>query len=379
MSTELKNLPMAGDNQDPECCSTKDLTVEYTDPVNASWVRGSLETKAGLVCQIATTLDRQDLFGSVKARWGIGRMNYTIAPGLYAIGEPDHLSPVLVSANYKLSFDYLRRELGGLNLWILVLDTKGINVWCAAGKGSFGTAELIRMINQLQLEKLVSHRTLILPQLAAPGVSAHRVRKEIGYKVAYGPVRAADIPAFLSAGNKAKASMRHPRFNLVDRLTLTTVELTALFKPLAILTIFLFLLNLTSMTLKSAAASPVILLKNTFSDLAPFIIAALIGTILVPALLPYIPGRALAWKGWILGVIWAFVYTTIFAVPADWLQTTAYFLTLPIIPAFLGMNYTGSTTYTSLSGVVKEMTYALPLIIVSASLGLVALIGTYFI
>ncbi len=379
MSTESKKLPMAGDQQDPECCSTKDITVEYTDPVNANWVTGSLETKAGLIYRVATTLDRQDLLGSVKARWGIGRMNYTVTPGLYAIGDPDLLSPVLVSANYKLSFDYLRRELGGLNLWILVLDTKGINVWCAAGKGSFGTAELIRMINQSRLEKLVSHRTLILPQLAAPGVSAHRVRKEIGYKVVYGPVRAADIPSFLNEGNKADQAMRHPSFNLIDRLTLTTVELTALFKPIAILTIFLFLLNLASMSFKSESASLVSLLEHTFSDLAPFIIAALIGTILVPALLPYIPGRALAWKGWVLGVIWVFVYTTVFAVPSGWLQTTAYFLTLPIIPAFLGMNYTGSTTYTSLSGVVKEMNYALPLIIVSAGLGLTALIGAYFI
>ena len=43
----------------------------------------------------------------------------------------------------KLSFDILRRELKGLNAWVLVLDTKSINVWCAAGKGTFSTNELI--------------------------------------------------------------------------------------------------------------------------------------------------------------------------------------------------------------------------------------------
>lgn len=379
MSTESKKLPMAGDLHETECCAVIEVAATYADPSGANWVTGEHETAIGPIHKIATTLDRQDLTGSIKARWGVGRMNYSVTPGLYAVGNPSHSSAVLVSANYKLSFDYLRRELGGLDLWILVLDTKGINVWCAAGKGSFGTAELIRMVSNSRLGELISHRTLVLPQLAAPGVSAHRIRKEIGFKVVYGPVRAADIPAFLKTGNKADQSMRHPSFNLFDRLTLTTIELVALFKPLVFLTVFLFLLNLISLLLSDGNFIPALLLEQTFSDLAPFIISALIGTILVPALLPYIPGRALAWKGWVLGIVWALIYTTIIATPAGWLQTTAYFLTLPVIPAFLGMNFTGSTTYTSLSGVVKEMNYALPLIIISASLGLTALIGTYFI
>ena len=51
-------------------------------------------------------------------------MRYSVAPGLYAVGAPDRESDVLVTANYKLSFDTLRRELKGFNAWVLVLDTK---------------------------------------------------------------------------------------------------------------------------------------------------------------------------------------------------------------------------------------------------------------
>lgn len=69
-------------------------------------------------------------------------MGYTIDPGLYALGNPDESSPVLVTANYKLTFDRLRQSLPKLDAWVLVLDTKGINVWCAAGKGTFGTGEV---------------------------------------------------------------------------------------------------------------------------------------------------------------------------------------------------------------------------------------------
>ncbi len=87
-------------------------------------------------------------------------MDYAIDPGLYALGDPDRESPVLVSANYKMSFDDLRSALPGRNLWILVLDTKGINVWCAAGKGTFGTEELVKRIEASHLKEIVSHRSI---------------------------------------------------------------------------------------------------------------------------------------------------------------------------------------------------------------------------
>ena len=135
---------------------------------------GTVSTPAGSVPQVSSELHWRDHWGAIKARWGVGRMDYAIDPGLYALGNPDRESPVLVSANYKMSFDELRSSLPGRDLWILVLDTKGINVWCAAGKGTFGTEELVRRIESSGLKEIVSHRSIILPQLGAPGVAAHR-------------------------------------------------------------------------------------------------------------------------------------------------------------------------------------------------------------
>jgi len=68
------------------------------------------------------------------ARWGINRNGHRVDPGLYRLGNPTTESPVFASANYTLSFDALRSALAGYDAYILVLDTKGINVWCAAGK-----------------------------------------------------------------------------------------------------------------------------------------------------------------------------------------------------------------------------------------------------
>jgi CO dehydrogenase/acetyl-CoA synthase gamma subunit (corrinoid Fe-S protein) len=107
-------------------------------------------------------------------------MRYTVEPGIYAIGEPTAESPVFVSANYRLSFNRLRSGLAGRDGWILVLDTKGINVWCAAGKGTFGTEELVNRIETVGLGGIVAHRKLIVPQLGAPGISAHEVKQQSG-------------------------------------------------------------------------------------------------------------------------------------------------------------------------------------------------------
>src|SRR5512138_3296020 len=138
---------------------------------------------------VSTRTDRHDFLGAVMVRWGINRNNYRVDPGLYAVGSPDSTSDVFVTANYKLSFDTLRKNLTGINGWILVLDTKGVNVWCAAGKGNFGTRELVARLKQVDLAEIVSHRKLILPQLGATGVAAHKVKEETGFNVHYGPVR----------------------------------------------------------------------------------------------------------------------------------------------------------------------------------------------
>jgi len=99
-----------------------------------------------MIQTVSTRLAIGDRLGAWKVRWGIGRMDYAVEPGLYAVGKPDENAPVLVSANYKLTFDTLRMNLSGLDCWLLILDTRGVNVWCAAGKGTFGTDELINKL-----------------------------------------------------------------------------------------------------------------------------------------------------------------------------------------------------------------------------------------
>jgi acetyl-CoA decarbonylase/synthase complex subunit gamma len=306
-------------------------------------------------------------------------MHYTIEPGLYALGKPDEQSPVLVTANYKMSFDKLREALPGRNMWILALDTGGINVWCASGKGTFGTMELVGRIKSSGLSQIVSHRELILPQLSGPGVAAHHVKKLSDFKVIYGPIRARDLPTFLEDGLKATPEMRLKNFTTLERMVLIPMELVGALKVGLIVIPILFLLALLG---RSGEGWTNALSHGLFSILATLTVI-LVGTVLTPLLLPWLPGRAFSVKGLSLGIL------TVAAVMAfrwnDWitwtgrLEISAWFFLIPAASAFLAMNFTGASTYTSLSGVRKEMRWALPLEIAAGIVGLGLWLGSNFL
>ena len=78
--------------------------------------------------------------------------------------------------------------------------------------------------NCTDLAHVVRHRTIILPQLGAPGISWPEVIRRSGFKVEYGPVRASDLSRYLKT-HTATPEMRRVRFPLADRLVLIPVEL----------------------------------------------------------------------------------------------------------------------------------------------------------
>ena len=291
------------------------------------------------------------------ARWGVNRSGHRVEPGLYALGNPTPDSPVFVTANYTLSFDALRSSLAGIDGYIMVLDTQGINVWCAAGKGTFGTDELVHRIEAAALDDVVSHRRLILPQLGAPGVAAHEVKKRSGFRVEYGPVRATDLPEYLKT-HQATLEMRRVHFGLRDRLVLVPVELVHVLLPTLIAAIVVFFVS------------------GLWASLG-VVAAVLAGVVLFPILLPWLPTRDFSSRGLILGGLVAlpFALAAFLSNPdaAWWLRIgTALTLLLPLPPltAFLALNFTGSTTFTSKSGVRREMFTYIPIMAWMAGIGI---------
>jgi hypothetical protein len=328
------------------------------------WVIGEIETPAGNVPRVGTRLALRDRIGALCVRFAISRMSYSIQPGLYAIGKPTNESPVFVTANYKLSFDVLRRALAGIDSWIMVLDTKGINVWCAAGKGTFGTAEIVNRVKQTQLDKVVLHRKLLLPQLGAPGVSATEVKKQCGFRVTYGPVRAEDLPAFIADNYKTTPEMRIVKFTLRDRIAVIPVELIIWFKQALGLAVLVALLRGFSRDGFHVGAA--------MRGMSLVFAGWLTGGTLVPVLLPWLPGRAFSIKGiWVALAAWL-VWIGCLGGPLP--ERLGEGLLLTSIISFMALNFTGASTYTSMSGVKKEMRIAMPLQLVAAIAGMILIV-----
>ncbi len=357
----------AGNTRSPGIDAKIDVRTDEA-ALGQPFVTGRLEVPGRAIPVVGTRLTLNDRRGGWKVRWGMGRNSYRVRPGIYALGAPRPESVVLVTANYKLSFDSLRKELSGIDAWILVLDTKGVNVWCAAGKGSFGTEELVSRIAKTGLRALVSHRRLILPQLGASGVSAHEIARRAGFSVIYGPVRAADIPAWMDAGMRKGEAMRTVRFGFVDRLLLVPVEFVhswVFFAAVALIAVLAALLARLGAGVGSGGAAPdfFAVWATVFGILSGGVVA---GTVGLPALLPLLPFRAFALKGAFLGALWGGATGVLAgANPGAALAAAAI---CGAVSAFLGMNFTGCSTFTSQTGARLEVEKGLvPMIVCAAS------------
>jgi hypothetical protein len=348
-------------------------------------ITGKIPTKIGEIPIVSTKLSINDIIGAIKVRWSIGRNNFKVSPGIYAVGAPDETSDVFVTANYKLSFDHLRKNLDGLNCWILVLNTRGINVWCAAGKGTFSTKELVHRIQVKHLAQLINHRRLILPQLGAVGVSAHiverytrtekepttpnngiaikidfdklQVAQNKGFSVKYGPIKASDIKDFIKAGYKATNEMRKVNFGIGERLTLIPVDF--IYGAKYLLSGIVIMILLSGINKSGFALNQIF--ANGFKASLNILFAYIAGIVITPIFLPYLPGRPFALKGFLAGLI-VFAVLTIFSKTGNSIpEILSWFLIISGLASFVAMNFTGSSTFTSLSGVKKEMKVAIPI------------------
>ena len=362
----------------PETPGSRDLARELLCCPQAgtsapSWVIGAVPSPAGAVPQVSSSWSVSDYWGMVKSRTGAYRMRYTVAPGLYALGEPGKDSDIFVTANYKLSFDILRRALTGHHAWILVLDTKSINVWCAAGKGTFGTDEMVKRITEARLDAIVGHRRLIVPQLGAVGVKAGAVQKRTGFRVSFGPVEARDIPAYVRAGYAKTREMTTMRFPMLDRMVLTPMEINPAMKKFpwfaaAVLLIF-------------GLQPSGILFGPAWTNGLPYLLLGLVsvfsGAFVTPVMLPWIPGRSFAVKGWIMGMLSVLLVHQLAGMPVQGgaAGLAVVYLFFPAVSSYIALQFTGSTTFTGMSGVKKELKYGVPVYIAAAAVSAVLLIA----
>jgi acetyl-CoA decarbonylase/synthase complex subunit gamma len=128
------------------------------------------------------------------------KRTYVVEPGLYYTGDRyDRGAPLLVTSNYRLTVFLVTRRVRAFNTRLLVVDTDGINVWCAAGKGEFGNQAILAQIRRYPRSWLTQDKwlRLILPKFGLAGVDLRSLRKH-GIRPIIGPLYARDLPAYLA-------------------------------------------------------------------------------------------------------------------------------------------------------------------------------------
>ncbi|RMF10488.1 MAG: copper oxidase [Candidatus Neomarinimicrobiota bacterium] len=143
--------------------------------------------------------------------------------GLIPIGNPGRNSPVFLTCNFRLTVERVKRSLKGMDAWLLVANSRGINVWCAATGGKFTHHDVISILKTSGIEAQVDHRRVVLPQLAATGIEPRIVREKTGWHCLWGPVYAQDIPAFVRQNFHKTREQSRVRFSLSQRLEMAVM------------------------------------------------------------------------------------------------------------------------------------------------------------
>jgi len=168
--------------------------------------------------------------------------------------------------------------------------------------------------------------------------------------------------------------MRSVHFNLKDRMLLTPVELVNSLKYLLIAILAVFLIS--GITKNGFSFST--LLYDGLRGNMILITAYISGAFFGPVLLPWLPFRYFAGKGLVIGLLTTSLLIILSKPNFGIWETAGYLAISGAISSFLTMNFTGASTYTSLSGVRKEMRIFVPLQIALMILGVSFIIISKF-
>jgi len=297
-------------------------------------------------------------YGKALVAWFLGfRRTYAVAPGLYFTGDHyDIDAPLLVTSNYHLTVFLVARRIRAANARLLVIDTGGINVWCAAGKGRFSNEEILRQLDRYPRE-LLSRKprpTLILPKFGMSGVQLRTLRKQ-GLRPIVGPLYAKDLPAYLASPPLRNRAADRVDFRFGSR-------------------VFVWLPGLLQTTALAALLTSAIWLSGRPWGEPPqlgivAIVAAL--TTAYAWLFPLIPGTRFASKGLLLGILFSGALLAVLWASDASLRAMAFAAPFTLAAGMLiGLEFTGNSAVSNYSRVKREVATFLPisalLLVVSA-------------
>jgi len=131
-----------------------------------------------------------------------------VDPGLFKIGEPDRMSPVFMTSNYRMTKIPVEQDLkdGHINGWLLVIDTGGLGIEAGVAGGQLNAEKVAEAISQYKVFDNVDHRILVIPGLAARLQGA--IEDEADCYVAVGPQDSSGIQKWMEKSWDPKKFMQ---------------------------------------------------------------------------------------------------------------------------------------------------------------------------
>ncbi|MHA2380410.1 MAG: methyltransferase domain-containing protein [Candidatus Thorarchaeota archaeon] len=321
--------------------------------------------------------NRSKPFHGIEARARIwynhlsgGWRGIPIIPGLYRAGNPSPESPVIVTANYELTYYTVMRALvkDEIDAWVLVCDTNGINVWCAARGTHFDSDDVVQMIRLTRLAESVNHRELIMPQLSAAGMDPPSIRRRTGLRVRYGPVRIQDLSQWLELGKPRPKprEMATVTFNLRERMEQTVAHVPFLFAALLAKPVFGLLGLLALVNLGLALIIPSVFLTlfpyslGTLRLLAEFILALAANALILGLLFPILPSKGNSfWRRGLglAGITLPLAALIMLTLGVHWTEFVAWMVVQFILATSLTMDWSGMTSVSDPKVIRREYPY----------------------
>ncbi|MFC1621659.1 acetyl-CoA decarbonylase/synthase complex subunit gamma [Candidatus Omnitrophota bacterium] len=153
---------------------------------------------AGLI--VLDSLDKEVLLPIITLRQNIytdPQKPVTVEPKLYAFGQVNENSPIMVTTNFSLTFYTVSPEIEASKIpaYLLVTDSEGMSVLTAWAAEKFTPEVIAETMKKFETEKAVSHKNIIIPGYVS--VLSGKLEDVSGWKVLVGPKEASGIPKYL--------------------------------------------------------------------------------------------------------------------------------------------------------------------------------------
>ena len=131
------------------------------------------------------------------------RKPVSVEPGVIIFGAPDENSPVLLTTNFALTYYTVASDIesGGLDCYLVVVDTEGISVESAVAGRKMTSENVAETLSEYKVGDLVTHRHLVIPGRAAR--LSGEIEEVSGWSVHVGPMDSSEIQKYLENWNQS--------------------------------------------------------------------------------------------------------------------------------------------------------------------------------